>query len=231
MAIPARVAFGREFTEHRCRERSKTSAAQVRIDCPILHGICPVPPHSVKFPATQSAGDVSDGSRDRKRSGFEATPILVDGTLYFTTPFNRVIALDPETGKQRWAYDPKIDLLNDELAAAVALIDALLGQGKSVEAAKEKQVNQALAARSTNQLNRLQFDLASVRVEMAIGHPTASRAQLERTLEDARAHHFLGVELETQLALAQLKKKQDRESRHKLISSHWRNVRATRDSA
>jgi quinoprotein glucose dehydrogenase len=54
-------------------------------------------------------GDVSDGSGDRKRSGFEATPILVDGTLYFTTPFNRVIALDPETGKQRWAYDPEID--------------------------------------------------------------------------------------------------------------------------
>src|SRR5580658_7994378 len=49
-------------------------------------------------------GDLSDGTRDRRRSGFEATPILVDGTLYFTTPFNRVIALDPETGKQRWAY-------------------------------------------------------------------------------------------------------------------------------
>ncbi len=54
-------------------------------------------------------GDVSDGSGGRKRSGFETTPILVDGTLYFTTPFNRVIALDPETGKQRWAYDPEID--------------------------------------------------------------------------------------------------------------------------
>jgi quinoprotein glucose dehydrogenase len=54
-------------------------------------------------------GDVSEASRDRKRSGFESTPILVDGTLYFTTPFNRVIALDPATGKQRWAYDPKID--------------------------------------------------------------------------------------------------------------------------
>ncbi len=58
-------------------------------------------------------GDISDGSRDRRRSGFEATPILVDGTLYFTTAFNRVIALFPETGKQRWAYDPKIDLTLD----------------------------------------------------------------------------------------------------------------------
>ena len=58
-------------------------------------------------------GDVSDGSRDRKRSGFEATPILVEGTLYLTTPFNRVIALDPASGKQRWAYDPKVDLTLD----------------------------------------------------------------------------------------------------------------------
>jgi quinoprotein glucose dehydrogenase len=58
-------------------------------------------------------GDVSDGSHDWRRSGFEATPILVDGTLYLTTPFNRVIALDPETGKQRWAYDPKVDLTLD----------------------------------------------------------------------------------------------------------------------
>jgi len=55
-------------------------------------------------------GDISDGRGGRKRSGFETTPILVDGTLYLTTPFNRVIALDPETGTQRWAYDPKIDL-------------------------------------------------------------------------------------------------------------------------
>src|ERR1700683_339532 len=44
-------------------------------------------------------GDVSDGSHDRKRSGFEATPILVEGTLYLTTAFNRVIALDPARGK------------------------------------------------------------------------------------------------------------------------------------
>lgn len=58
-------------------------------------------------------GDVSDGSHDRRRSGFEATPILVERTLYFTTAFNRVIALDPQTGKQRWAYDPKIDLTLD----------------------------------------------------------------------------------------------------------------------
>ena len=54
-------------------------------------------------------GDISEGNNGQRRSGFETTPILVDGTLYLTTPFNRVIALDPVTGKQRWAYDPEVD--------------------------------------------------------------------------------------------------------------------------
>jgi quinoprotein glucose dehydrogenase len=54
-------------------------------------------------------GDISDDQDGRKRSGFETTPILVDGKLYLTTPFNRVIALNPTTGKVLWSYDPKID--------------------------------------------------------------------------------------------------------------------------
>ena len=44
-------------------------------------------------------GDISAGHDGRRRSGFETTPILIDGKLYLTTPFNRVIALDPTTGK------------------------------------------------------------------------------------------------------------------------------------
>jgi glucose dehydrogenase len=54
-------------------------------------------------------GDVSDGKHEKQRSGFEVTPILVDGLLIFATGFNRVIAVNPETGTLRWAYDPKID--------------------------------------------------------------------------------------------------------------------------
>ncbi|MEM7017566.1 MAG: PQQ-binding-like beta-propeller repeat protein, partial [Pseudomonadota bacterium] len=61
---------------------------------------------------TYHTGDVSDGSTREKpeKSAFEATPILVDDTLYFCTPFNRVIALDPASGQELWTYDPKIDL-------------------------------------------------------------------------------------------------------------------------
>src|SRR5580658_2222299 len=80
-------------------------------------------------------GDISDGLDGRKRSAFETTPILVDGKLYLTTPFNRVIALDPATGKQLWSYDPKIDqsldygdgLIN---RGAAAWLDPSLTEGK-----------------------------------------------------------------------------------------------------
>jgi hypothetical protein len=86
-------------------------------------------------------------------------------------------------------------------------MEGLLSESKFVEAVKEKQGSQALAAKSTNQLNRLPFDLVSARIELAMGHLTASLAQLQRTLERARSHHLMGIELEIQLALAELKRK------------------------
>jgi quinoprotein glucose dehydrogenase len=41
---------------------------------------------------------------------FEATPLMVDGTLYVSTASGRVFALDAASGQQRWVYDPRIDL-------------------------------------------------------------------------------------------------------------------------
>src|SRR5258707_4674518 len=43
-----------------------------------------------------------------KRTKFEATPLLVEDSLIFCSPFNEVIALDPGSGAQKWRYDPKI---------------------------------------------------------------------------------------------------------------------------
>jgi quinoprotein glucose dehydrogenase len=64
----------------------------------------------LKVAWTYRTGDLSDGKNARSSSAFQCTPIFVDGTLYIVTPFNRVIALDPVTGKEHWSYDPKIDL-------------------------------------------------------------------------------------------------------------------------
>jgi glucose dehydrogenase len=58
---------------------------------------------------TYHSGDVSDGHTLTTRSAFEATPLVVDGVMYITTPFSRLIALDPETGKELWAFDPELD--------------------------------------------------------------------------------------------------------------------------
>lgn len=57
---------------------------------------------------TYHSGDipVKDG---KQLSALQVTPIVVHDTMYFCTPFNRVIALDPETGKEKWAFDPKLD--------------------------------------------------------------------------------------------------------------------------
>ena len=46
--------------------------------------------------------------------GFQATPILLPDEagrhLVLCDPYNRIIALDPATGQERWAFDPEIDL-------------------------------------------------------------------------------------------------------------------------
>jgi quinoprotein glucose dehydrogenase len=53
-------------------------------------------------------GDVSDGTGDTKRTSFQATPIVADDHLYFCTGFNRVLALDPESGEELWSFDPEL---------------------------------------------------------------------------------------------------------------------------
>lgn len=39
--------------------------------------------------------------------GFTSTPIMIDGTLYVSSNYNRVAALDPVTGAERWVFDPR----------------------------------------------------------------------------------------------------------------------------
>jgi glucose dehydrogenase len=38
---------------------------------------------------------------------FQGTPVLVGDTLYITTSFTQVAALDAETGAEKWRYDPR----------------------------------------------------------------------------------------------------------------------------
>ncbi|GAB5449814.1 MAG: PQQ-dependent methanol/ethanol family dehydrogenase [Halioglobus sp.] len=43
------------------------------------------------------------------RRGIEATPLMVDGTLYVSGSWSMVYALDARTGDLRWFYNPEVD--------------------------------------------------------------------------------------------------------------------------
>ena len=49
--------------------------------------------------------------RTRRRAlvpgNFQATPLMIGDTLFLSTSYNRVVALDANTGRELWAYDPK----------------------------------------------------------------------------------------------------------------------------
>ncbi|HEY8187096.1 MAG TPA: pyrroloquinoline quinone-dependent dehydrogenase [Pyrinomonadaceae bacterium] len=43
------------------------------------------------------------------QASFSCTPLVVNGVMYLSTPSSRVIALDAETGKEIWKFDPQAD--------------------------------------------------------------------------------------------------------------------------
>ncbi|UXO70406.1 pyrroloquinoline quinone-dependent dehydrogenase (plasmid) [Pantoea sp. SGAir0184] len=81
-------------------------------------------------------GDVSDGKGDTPATVWSATPIFANDTLYIGTPFDRLIALNPGTGKEKWHYDTK--------SPRQALTQPVLkNRGVSYWQAKNPQVGQA----------------------------------------------------------------------------------------
>ena len=55
---------------------------------------------------THRSGDVHPGDAENAPTNFQVTPLVVNDTLYYCTGFMRVFALDPETGAERWVFDP-----------------------------------------------------------------------------------------------------------------------------
>lgn len=70
--------------------------------------ITPANVEQLEIAWTYRTGELGVGFIGADEMAFEATPILIDDTLYLSTPTNIVIALDAATGRHRWRYDPKI---------------------------------------------------------------------------------------------------------------------------
>ncbi|MET0649038.1 MAG: pyrroloquinoline quinone-dependent dehydrogenase [Pyrinomonadaceae bacterium] len=53
-------------------------------------------------------GELELGLKDAPfKASFSTTPLVVAGVMYLTTPSSRVIALDAETGRELWKFDPQ----------------------------------------------------------------------------------------------------------------------------
>jgi quinoprotein glucose dehydrogenase len=52
-----------------------------------------------------STGEASPALGTPRKTSFEATPLVVGGTMYVSTPLGRVFALDAATGAERWRYN------------------------------------------------------------------------------------------------------------------------------
>jgi quinoprotein glucose dehydrogenase len=66
------------------------------------------------------SGDVSDGTGDTSRTSFQTRPIVPNDTLYYCSGLNKVFALDPETGAERWRFDPELE--NKKLGGPYPLV-------------------------------------------------------------------------------------------------------------
>ena len=47
--------------------------------------------------------------RGRTQYGLQSTPLMHDGTLYFSGPWGEAYAVDARTGEKRWAFDTNAD--------------------------------------------------------------------------------------------------------------------------
>lgn len=67
---------------------------------------------------THSTGHDARASALGQSASYQVTPILANDLLYICTPFNRILALDPSTGEEVWAFDPHEALFTDPARAS-----------------------------------------------------------------------------------------------------------------
>ena len=49
----------------------------------------------------------TDSTKAARPGNFQTTPLMIGDTLFFSTPYNRVVAMDASTGRPYWIYDPR----------------------------------------------------------------------------------------------------------------------------
>ena len=53
------------------------------------------------------ASNIADGNSSLVPGSYKVTPIVIDGVMYLPTSFGRIVALDAQSGEERWVFDTK----------------------------------------------------------------------------------------------------------------------------
>src|SRR5436305_6265974 len=80
---------------------------------------------------TYHTGETSFDKDSEQKSTFEVTPIVVDGTMYVSTGFHKIIALDAASGREKWTFDPHIDR-DEDYSEVTSRGVAYWGKGKRI---------------------------------------------------------------------------------------------------
>ena len=88
MALEEWPTYGHDYGDSRYSPLAQITPANVA-------GLKPAWTYHMRPPGREARGFASS----------ENTPLVVGGTMFVSTPYGRVVALDAESGKQRWAYE------------------------------------------------------------------------------------------------------------------------------
>jgi glucose dehydrogenase len=99
--------------------------------------------HTGNVQLLEPAFTVSTGMK----GAFQATPIVVEGTLYVSTPWNDVLAVDAATGEERWRY--RHDMNDIEPCCGPANRGVAVSRGRVVMATVDNRLIALDASRGT----------------------------------------------------------------------------------
>jgi quinoprotein glucose dehydrogenase len=117
------------------------------------------------------SGDVSDGTGDTSRTSFQARPIVPNDTLYYCSGLNKVFALDPETGAERWRFDPA--LRNQKLGGPYPLVCRGVAYWKDRKDRKDRKDADATGAACEERILTATIDSELIAIDASTGVPCA----------------------------------------------------------
>jgi quinoprotein glucose dehydrogenase len=134
------------------------------------------------------SGDVSDGTGDTSRTSFQARAIVPNGTLYYCSGLNKVFALDPETGKERWRFDPKLQ--NKKLGGPYPLVCRGVAYWKAAKASAPGPDGNGAVAACSERILTATIDSELIALDAATGEPCGDfgaqgRVDLRQGFEEA----------------------------------------------